>query len=108
MAKLVQGMLAKNRKLKLLRVENLPPVALEQGAADKTPAPSSDVVIYKHGLRIELQGQYVDILRYLRALETMPWKVFWGEMRLETENHPNSRVSLVIYTLSPERAWIGV
>lgn len=107
MARLVQGLLTQNRKLQLLRVENLPPVALAKGGDAKAP-PAGDTVIYKHGLRIELRGQYVDILRYLRALEMLPWKMFWGEMRLETENHPFSRVSLIVYTLSPERAWIGV
>lgn len=106
MARLVQDMLTQNSRLRLVRAENLPPVALGENE-DKKP-PANDIVIYKHGLRVELEGQYVDILRYLRALETLPWKVFWGELRLESEKHPVSRVSLVIYTLSPERAWIGV
>jgi len=64
--------------------------------------------MYKHGLRIQLSGQYPDILRYLGALEALPWKVFWGEVQLQTEKYPVSRVTLVIYTLSLDEAWIGV
>jgi MSHA biogenesis protein MshJ len=117
MARMVEQVLARNRALTVVSVENLAAVPLAdegstdaaagQPAAEGKPAAASGGM-YKHGLRIELTGRYPDIMRYLHALETLPWKVFWGEVRLQTENYPMSRVTLVIYTLSLDDAWISV
>lgn len=107
MAKLVERMLTQNRGLELLKLESLPPAPLHDG---KTAAPQAgtDVQIYKHGMRVQLRGRYLDVVDYLQALETLPWKVFWGEVALETEKYPSSKVTLVIYTLSRHPGWIGV
>jgi MSHA biogenesis protein MshJ len=113
MAKLVEQALTKNRGLEFVKVENLPPTSVSEtaagtGAGDTAAnQPVPEHAVYKHGLRIEMKGGYRDIVSYLRALEALPWKVFWGEVTLETEKYPMSRVSVVIYTLSRSRAWIG-
>lgn len=116
MPRLVQQMLAKNRALQVIKLENLPAQALEEenAAAATTPTPAAAAPatnaarVYRHGMRIELRGQYVDIARYLRALEGLPSKVFWGEVRFESEKYPLSRVTLVIYTISLNQAWLEV
>jgi MSHA biogenesis protein MshJ len=116
MPRLVQQMLAKNKALQVIKMENLPAQALDELQKTATPAPAtqsataanSTARVYRHGMRIELRGQYVDIVRYLRALEAMPSKVFWGEVRFESETYPVSRVTLVIYTISLNKAWLEV
>jgi len=105
MARFVEKVLTHNPALQVIRVESLPPATVEPGAA-ATPAAAKGV--YKHGMRIEVRGRYTDIVKYLRALESMPWKVFWGQVTLETEDYPLSRVTLVIYTLSVYQSWIGI
>ncbi len=112
MARLVEQVLARNRRLEVLRLESLPPTAIDGPAAGRSGAPASTTEaagagIYKHGMRIELKGRYFDIVEYLRTLERLPWKVFWGEVRLESERYPFSRLTLQIYTLSTHRGWIG-
>jgi MSHA biogenesis protein MshJ len=111
MAKFVEEALRKSRGLEFVKVENIPPRSLaEEGgtsAADAGKTPPPDVGVYQHGLRIEMKGSYPEIVAYLRALEALPWKVFWGEVSLETETYPVSRVTVVIYTLSRSRGWIG-
>lgn len=108
MPRLVQQILAKNRALQVIKMENLPAEVMDQGAASPAPAGGANTAaqVYRHGMRIELRGRYVDIVRYLRALEGMPSKVFWGEVRFESETYPISRVSLVIYTISLNQAWL--
>ena len=103
MARMVEQMLLKNRGLQVIKVESLPAAPLLEGA----PAASGPMV-YKHGMRIELKGSYLDILRYLKSLETMPWKVFWGQATLDAEKSPVSKLNLLIYTLSTHEAWIGL
>ena len=105
MAKLVEQMLLKNRGLEVTKVESLAATPLLEGTADNAPAGS---MVYKHGMRIELKGNYLDILRYLQSLEGLEWKVFWGQVSLQTEKYPVSKVSLLIYTLSTHQAWIGL
>jgi len=109
MAKLVERMLMQNRGLQLVKLENLPPAPVTDSGSEPRAVPGvADVHIYKHGMRIQLRGSYFDIVNYLKALEALPWKVFWGEVTLETEKYPSSKVTLVIYTLSRYPGWIGV
>ncbi len=105
MARLIEQMLLKNHGLQVIRVESIPASPLlEEGGS----APASGAMVYKHGMNIEIKGGYLDVLRYLKSLEALPWKVFWGKVTLKTEKYPNSRVTLLIYTLSTHEAWIGL
>lgn len=113
MPRLVQQMLEKNQALQMIKMENLPAQALDEEknatAPATQPATANNAArVYRHGMRIELRGKYVDIVRYLRALEALPSKVFWGEVRFESETYPVSRVTLVIYTISLNKAWLEV
>lgn len=101
MARLIEQMLLKNRGLQVLKVESIPAAPLLEGGG-------AGGMVYKHGMNIEVKGGYLDVLRYLKTLEGMPWKVFWGKVALKTEKYPDSRVSLLIYTLSTREAWIGL
>lgn len=73
----------------------------ESGAADFVGA-------YRHGLRIRFAGSYLDALAYLEALEALPWGFFWDRVELETRDYPRTEGSIVVYTLSLDRGWIGV
>lgn len=110
MVRLVREVLARNRALQLVRLENLPATAMVQTAATPGEPASLHAIggqIYRHGLRIKVRGSYRDIARYVQALESLPWRVFWGEMQLETQRYPVSELTLVVYTLSPNPEWIG-
>ena len=113
MARLVEQVLLQNRRLKVVKLENLPATSLVSASSDdgrvkKDGSPASTDLIYKHGMRIQLDGRYVDIMNYLKSLEKMRWKVFWGEVTVSSEEYPISRMNLVIYTLSLHQGWIGV
>jgi MSHA biogenesis protein MshJ len=109
MARLVDRFLADRRGLQVVKIENLRPEPLlsgearAEGGAEKTAAS-----IYKHGMRVELRGTYIDMLMYLKALEQLPWKVFWGQVTFQSEQYPTSKMTLVIYTLSTREGWIGI
>lgn len=106
MTRLAQAVLKRNSGLELLKAENLPAEPLTaKTSADPSAAEAG---LYKHGLRMEFRGRYLDIVRYLHALEQMPWRVFWDEIKVETEHYPTSHATLTIYTLSLDKAWIGM
>src|SRR3970040_1308670 len=107
MARLVEQMLLKNRGLQVIKLESLPAAPLLENAG-KSGGKPTDGTVYKHGMRIEFKGGYMDTLHYLRSLEAMPWKVFWGQVALSAEKYPESRVNLLIYTLRTDKGWIGI
>lgn len=64
--------------------------------------------LYRHGLRIEFLGTYLETMRYLAALERLNWRFLWESVRYRVERYPRARVSIVVHSLSFDDAWIGV
>ena len=120
MAKLVRLVLAQHGSVSLVRLQNLPaePVGNANNGELKTPAAptaqpmpvnaNAGASLYRHGVRVEVEGRYADLVSYLQSLERLPWGVMWDEVQLSVEKHPTSRLSIVLYTLSAERSWIGM
>lgn len=76
------------------------------GAAD----PGADAAggLYRHGVELVLEGGYADLLGYLKAMEALPQRVLWGGISLKVEQHPRSVLTLRVYTLSRDRAWLEI
>lgn len=110
MTRLVQTMLRENGALQLVKIENLAPeaIALTEGAKPDAQDSAPGPVVYRHGLRLQVKGRYTDVARYLHTLERLNWRVAWGEVKLESEHYPVSTATLTVYTLSLDKAWIGV
>lgn len=68
----------------------------------------SEQVLFRHGLKIRLQGQYFGILTYLQALERSSWTLFWEGIDYQVREHPLADVTLQIFTLSLAREWLGI
>ena len=60
------------------------------------------------GVEIVVQGNYLDMLKYLTDLESMPWQVFWGKASLAVNEYPTATLTLTIYTLSMDKRWMGI
>ncbi len=109
MAAVLEEMLTRRRGLSLIRLENLPSEPLlEQPAADPPADPTLQRNLYRHPLRIELAGSYLEALAYLQALENLPRKVYWQDLKISVEEYPQARIRVTIYTLSLKEGWIGV
>ena len=102
MGTVLEAILARQQGLVLHSLSSLDPKPLP--LEEKTGlAP-----IYRHGLRIEVDGGYLDLLQFVQALERMPWAFIWEDMQIEVEEHPRSRLRLTLYTLSLGEGWLGV
>jgi MSHA biogenesis protein MshJ len=122
MAKLLEGMLARNRGLQLVSLRKLPVQRFEsqaQAAAAKLEpskpqeskpgsAASRDTNIYQHSFELTVQGSYADLYDYLVRLEKLPWRMFWGKITLDTEQSPKLTLTLTVHTLSFSKAWLIV
>ena len=79
-------------------------------AAASAAAPGSDAAggLYRHGVELVLEGSYSDLLGYLQAMEALPQRVLWGAVTLKVEQHPKAVLTLRVYTLSRDRAWLEI
>jgi MSHA biogenesis protein MshJ len=64
--------------------------------------------VYKHGVEIVVQGGYLDLMNYLAQLEAMPWQLLWAKAKLETNDYPQSTLTLTLYTLSLDKKWLNL
>jgi MSHA biogenesis protein MshJ len=106
MAELLEQVLKNNDKLQLLELKTLPLSLLIEPVTGKAAAPAQQ--IYKHGVQITVRGGYLELLHYLSALEKLPSQMFWGEVTLTVEKHPDAVMVLTVYTLSMDKTWLTV
>jgi MSHA biogenesis protein MshJ len=107
MAKVLEVVLAQNTDLKLQRVQSLgakPLSPLKVNEAEK----AEPLGIYQHGMQIEFKGSYLSTLKYLKALDKLPWNFYWDVLELNVNKYPVSTIVITVHTLSFHEGWIGV
>ena len=114
MAKVLEDMLTRDAHVRLVKLRTLPVSALVEpaaGAADraaaKSPAPAKNLV-YKHGIELTVEGNYLDLLEYQARLEKLPWRMFFARTSVNSVNYPQVLMTVTLYTLSLEEAWLVV
>ena len=119
---LLEDILKHNRSLRLVALKTLPVTVLGEpdtaatgktpGEADKPAQPQKratpESLVYKHGVEITLEGSYLDLLRYLTEMESLPWHMFWGKADMDVEKYPKVTLTLRLYTLSLDKAWLAI
>lgn len=96
---------------KLASIKSQLEAVAAKGAAAAAPsgpavAPKPGSLLYRHGVEITVRGNYLDMIDYMTALESMPTQLFWGGARFEVEDYPTARLTLTMYTLSLDQKWL--
>jgi len=104
MIEVLHDVLNTQGRLDLVSIRNLPVTALIPAAEPSAPAQPP----YVHAIEIVIDGEYADILDYLRALEALSWKFRWNALDLSTAGYPRNRVRIELSTLSLDSTWLGV
>lgn len=117
MSALLEDMIGGKSGLRLLSLKTLPlspllekkPLA-EAAAAEKAEdkLANTSVGLFKHGVEIRLEGSYQELTAYLERLEQAKSKLLWSSVALAAEQHPKLVLTLTVYTLSLDRAWLIV
>ena len=118
---LLQDMLARNPRLQIVTMRTLPVTPLverpakpeKNDAGSSAPATSGKFTagesnVFKHGVQITLQGSYTDLYDYLARLEKLSWRMFWSRASLNADDYPRLTLTVTIYTLSLDKAWLVV
>jgi len=117
MIKFLNDLLVSSKNLELLSMEKLPleftilktidsPNKKTDSSGTKKNESMSEAKIFRHGVKFQLSGRYIEIVKYMQAVESLPWRIFWEASDLNTESYPNSIVSFEIYTLSLDENWL--
>ena len=123
MTSLLEDILKRNGALHLISLTTLPVSTLTDQSGDiiKNPTekplandgkPAPGVLnsggIYKHGVEIVIQGNYLDMMHYMSTLEALPWQLFWGKATMQIGSYPNANLSLTLFTLSLDEKWLNL
>jgi MSHA biogenesis protein MshJ len=106
----LRELMSGQRGVQLVSLRNLPPTPLvpdTQHAGRDASEAGAGRNVYRHGVEIVVKGSYLDLLAYMARLERQPWQVFWGKAELSAD-YPTVMVSLTLYTLSLDKAWLTV
>ena len=102
MALLIEDLIERQPGLELVQLVSLPVQPFRIGDGDPVPG------IYRHGMRLRLEGRYFDVIAYLEALENTPWEFGWQRLEYVVEDYPVASVTVEIETLGREPGLIGV
>jgi MSHA biogenesis protein MshJ len=123
MQQVLQDLLQSRPGLRLLALESFSaplelPAALPadgQAAVDKDKQDAATPVLYRHGMRLTLEGSYFELRDYLRGIEQQSLaaggrRLFWERLDYQVgEAGPGqARITLELYTLSRQAGWVGV
>ena len=98
MSGLMEQVLQRSDRLKLVSLESLPSVQLISG---------EDEGYYIHPVRLILRGRYFDVVDYLGQLEALPVKYYWRSLSYQVDKYPWADIQLDVYTLGESKDFIG-
>ncbi len=106
MAQIIESVLKQQHGLDFVHMENLGSESLLEVKDGKGGTDAQG--IFKHTMRIELQGSYAQAIEYLRALETLPWQFRWDEVNITMIDYPRADIVITVHTISLMEGWVGV
>ncbi|WP_341304356.1 MSHA biogenesis protein MshJ [Pseudomonas sp. TMP25] len=116
MQAVLQALLRKQPQLKVVGMTSFSePVVLTSAEPAASPDPQAvvaapAVTLYRHGLQLQLEGGYFDLLSYLQAVQASGWQLNWDSLEYQVgEAGPTkATIQLKLYTLSRHAGWVGV
>ncbi len=103
MSRQLEAILVRQPTLRIVGMNaSAPKPLVENTAGAKTAAAG----VYQHGLEVQIEGPYLDLLGYLEALERAPYRLYWRELDLRVNASGLPVTRLVFFTLSKEAEWL--
>jgi MSHA biogenesis protein MshJ len=101
MTQVIHDVLSRQQGVTLVSLRSVAPHALVDGSA-----PGASGSPYVHTVVLVMQGQYLDVLAYLQALESLPYHFYWQSLELDATHYPMTQVTVRLGTVSMSHDWI--
>lgn len=92
---LLESMLRDLSDLKLVSLETL-----ERAPFNSSKGSNDSSALYKHRVKITFTGEYINMLRYLKRVEKLPFPIGWESLEYKITRFPQAQIVLTIYMLS--------
>ena len=102
MTSVLRDMIGTVDGMRIVGIRSEMPQRLVNSAEDNLP------VLWRHGLVIDLQGDYLGLLDCMQRLEGLPWRLYWLGMDVEAHGAGPGDFRLHVYTVSLREEWIRV
>lgn len=79
----------------------------ETQGVDDSVEPERAVGVFKHAVTVSFHGDYFAVIRYLKSLENLEWKIYWNILDYEVDQYPRAHITLEVFTLSTEQGVMG-
>lgn len=115
MVALLRNMLTAQTSLKFQSLELKTPTPVfaaessgaEPDAASRQPE-AEEPLLYSHDVELKIKGSYLEVLAYVKHLETLDERLGWVLLSYSAANWPAGEAVIQMRTLGFERAWLGV
>ena len=101
MHSLLDGLLNQGTRLQLRSMRTMPPEEVKF-----TPIPGvaiSQALLYRQGIELSVSGSFLEVLVWLRAIETMPRKLLWDGLTMKADGDGVVTLSMIVHTYSPDK-----
>jgi MSHA biogenesis protein MshJ len=101
MRNLLEGMLAQNGRLQLTTMRTLPPEEVK--FTPMAGVALSQALLYKQSMEVAVSGSFIEVLTWLRSVESLPRKLLWDGLTLKTDDSGLVTLIMQVHTFSPDR-----
>ena len=100
---LIRNLIAtQHQRIQLISVKTVTPKQLFSApiAEPGNASPAVNKTVYRHGVQLEIKGNYLDLLAYLRSLENNIVGLFWSDLSFTGTGTDSSSLKVTIFILS--------
>lgn len=109
MTDILRQFINNDSQLKLVSMQALPVIDIltEKNIPEDQLSAENRPKLFKRGVTITFNGNYFDVVSYLKKIEDLPKRLMWGELSYTVSKYPTAVVRLTVYTLTESEEWIG-
>jgi MSHA biogenesis protein MshJ len=107
---LLEEMLTPDSGLQLISLTSREPHRVGTAALHDSDATVLDSTksLFRHGLRIEIEGDFAATLDYLERVEASKWHLLWDRFEYRVKEFPTANIIIDLHTVSEQEEWLGV
>ncbi len=108
MAGIVEKMLQKRGRLKLLNLENFEAVSLPENKKNNVNIKENKPpFVYRHPMQLKFRGRFFEVYNYLQDLEKSGYGFYWDAIDYQVDKYPYAIITLQLSTLGTRQQWMG-
>ncbi len=102
MTEMVKGIMQSANGVQIVELTSMPVAEISAGSEEQK------VVLYKHPIKIRVQGQYFKLQQFVRSLKNIPYTIYWENVSYQVEQYPNGELTIEIYSVGTSKELLSV